>query len=98
MSQDIYANGERGDVPGRQPLLSTHELAAALGCSVDRVYDMARSGTIPYYVVGKRKKYDLAEVREAIRRQAVSSDSPRPLGGQRTNPVHRHLKIEAMRR
>jgi excisionase family DNA binding protein len=48
-------------------LLTAQELAAALRVSRSWVYEAARNGTIPCLRVGALKRFDLAEVKAALR-------------------------------
>ncbi len=53
--------------PADPPLLTAEELAAALRVSRSWVYEAARNGTIPCLRVGALKRFDLAEVKGALR-------------------------------
>ncbi len=48
-------------------LLTAEELAAALHVSRAWIYEAARQGKVPCYRVGAVKRFDLAEVKAAIR-------------------------------
>ncbi|MHB8420605.1 MAG: helix-turn-helix domain-containing protein [Myxococcales bacterium] len=50
-----------------QPLLTAEELAAALRVSRSWVYEAARNGILPCLRVGALKRFDLAEVKAALR-------------------------------
>jgi len=50
-----------------QPLLTAEELAAALRVSRSWVYEAARNGAIPCLRVGALRRFDLAEVKAALR-------------------------------
>jgi excisionase family DNA binding protein len=52
--------------------LTADELAAALRVSRSWVYEAARSGVIPYLRVGALKRFDLAEVKAALRADPVA--------------------------
>jgi excisionase family DNA binding protein len=47
--------------------LTAEELAAALRVSRSWVYEAARNGTIPCLRLGALKRFDLAEVKAALR-------------------------------
>jgi excisionase family DNA binding protein len=55
-----------------QPLLTAGELAAALRVSRSWVYEAARNGTLPCLRVGSLKRFDLAEVKAALRGATVA--------------------------
>lgn len=50
-----------------QKLLSANELAELLGVAVRTIYDHARDGTIPFYAVGRARRFNLDEVLSAYR-------------------------------
>lgn len=47
-------------------LVTTAQLAQALSLSVPTIRRWARSAAIPYYTVGRRKRFRVAEVRAAL--------------------------------
>lgn len=54
--------------------ITAHQLAATeLGCSVDKVYRMARNGDIPALRVGRSWRFVLHEVREALTNKPTDS-------------------------
>lgn len=78
-------------------LVSANELADVLGCSVRVIREMSRYGLLPYYPIGKRRRYDIKEVLEAVRQPAVPRiEADQHFGlGKTTTP---HLKVEARRK
>ena len=49
-------------------MLTTEELAIALKCSREMVYERARDGTIPSHKIGGALRFSMKEVREATRK------------------------------
>jgi hypothetical protein len=58
---------------GITPLSSTNVTAALLGVHPKSLRRLARLGRVPVYRIGRADKYDILEVREALRQAA-----PRP--------------------
>ncbi|UWD83606.1 helix-turn-helix domain-containing protein [Curtobacterium flaccumfaciens] len=56
-----------------EPDVTRKELALALGISLDTVHRLTHSGDIPYLRRGRLYRYNVAEVREALRPQTVDS-------------------------
>lgn len=56
-----------------EPDVTRRELALALGISLDTVHRLTHSGDIPYLRRGRLYRYNVAEVREALRPQTVDS-------------------------
>lgn len=52
------------------PMLTKRALATALDVSTATIDRMVEDGRIPFFVVGESKRFDLAEVRAAIRAPA----------------------------
>jgi excisionase family DNA binding protein len=61
--------------PGQEAahFVTRKELAAALGVSLDTVHRLTHSGDIPYLRRGRLYRYNIAEVREALRPQVIDS-------------------------
>jgi excisionase family DNA binding protein len=56
-----------------EPDVTRKELALALGVSLDTVHRLTHSGDIPYIRRGRLYRYNVAEVRAALRPQTVDS-------------------------
>lgn len=56
-----------------EPDVTRKELALALGVSLDTVHRLTHSGDIPYIRRGRIYRYNIAEVRAALRPQTVDS-------------------------
>lgn len=78
--------------------LTAREIATLLGTTVRRVYDMTNSGEIPYYSIGRRKKYIAEEVLAAIHRPVQVCGTLHALRGGRNVSTGKHLRVEAVRR
>ena len=48
-------------------LLTVNELAKALNCSTSTIYRMIRDGMIPYIDIRSSYRFDLEDVRKALR-------------------------------
>ena len=74
LSKGVRAVSEPHAAPdvAEQPLLTAEELAAALRVSRSWVYEAARNGTLPFLRVGALKRFDLAEVKAALRGESVA--------------------------
>ena len=57
-------------------MLTVDELARRLAVGAERVRELARTGAIPSMRVGKTLRFDWAEVRDALRAQAVAGAAP----------------------
>jgi excisionase family DNA binding protein len=56
----------------KEPMLLTpQELASALRVSRSWVYEAARTGRLPCLLVGSLRRFDLAEVKAALRNEPV---------------------------
>ena len=55
------------------PLLSVKQLAEALNCSTSTIYRMVQKNIIPFYDLHSNYRFDLDEVREALKREEVLS-------------------------
>jgi excisionase family DNA binding protein len=62
----------RGTRPDPEPLLSTSDLAKALGISRGKAHTLAKEGKIPFSWCGDERRFDLVEVKRALR------DAPAP--------------------
>jgi excisionase family DNA binding protein len=58
------------------PDLTRKELALALGVSLDTVYRLTHSRDIPFIRLGRAYRYNLAEVRQALRPEQRDSWAP----------------------
>ena len=69
-----------------QVLVDAATLAKQLGQAKSSVYRLAKQGVIPSYAAGpclSGRRFDVAEVREALRRPAkTSAPGPHPDGGR----------------
>jgi excisionase family DNA binding protein len=69
----IVAPSAVGATP-QPPLVSKQGLAAALSCSAATIDRLVREQKLPYYQVGDSRRFDVAEVRAALRQlDAVSA-------------------------
>lgn len=57
--------------------LTAAELAAALNVTVPTVHGWANAGLIPYSQIGRVRRFDLAEVLAATKREARAPGRPR---------------------
>lgn len=56
-----------------EPDVSRKELALALGVSTDTIHRLTHQGAIPYIRAGRAYRYNVAEVREALRPRTTDS-------------------------
>jgi excisionase family DNA binding protein len=64
-------------MPPHEPrLLSTQQLAEAVGLSEWTIRKLVRERRIPYLRIGRSLRFDYAEVREATRRAPAPADVP----------------------
>jgi predicted DNA-binding transcriptional regulator AlpA len=57
-----------------EKLVKVRVVSEAMGMAPSQIYRLAKSGAIPSYQVGEKKsgvRFDLREVREALRRKSV---------------------------
>ena len=68
--------------PDHEAFLTANQLAPLLGMSLDWVYERAKDGLLPSYVLpGGRRKFLYSEVLEAMARWRVAPGSSSRLGG-----------------
>lgn len=67
LAEKVAAKGLASAQPPPSPLVTKQGLATALGVSATQVDRLVRTGRVPFFNVGDTKRFDVAEVREALR-------------------------------
>jgi excisionase family DNA binding protein len=55
-------------------LVSIDEAASAIGLSKSKLYKSAKAGKAPHYRCGRAVRFDVEELRQWMRQQALSSE------------------------
>ena len=63
-------NTQTATAPKNSELVDQQRIAELLGVSTTTIYRMAKAGLIPVHDVGRLRRYDYAEVKAHLRRQA----------------------------
>jgi excisionase family DNA binding protein len=72
--------------PEPAPLLSKQQIAAALGVSTATVDRLCRERAIPFVTVGDSRRFDLANVRQALEARAAEELPALPSQGSEDRP------------